>query len=71
MATAMVGLPPDFLLSLVALATFMRLSSKKAARVAVGERRGQEIRVRPSFSAQVRSGEPGVPVQFPGRFLWS
>ena len=35
----MVGLPPDFLLNLAALATFMRLSSKKAARVAVGERR--------------------------------
>jgi hypothetical protein len=68
MANAMMGLPPDFLLSLVALATFMRLSSKKAARVAVGERHVQEIRVAPSFSAQVRWGEPGAPVRFSKRF---
>jgi hypothetical protein len=32
-----VGLPPDFLLSMVALAHLMRLSSQKAARVVVGE----------------------------------
>jgi len=37
---------PDFLLSLVASASFMRLSLLKAAHVAVGEIRVQEIRVR-------------------------
>jgi hypothetical protein len=51
------GLPPDFLRSLVASAPSMRLSLMKAAHVAVSWRRVQEIRVAPSFSAQVRPGE--------------
>jgi hypothetical protein len=37
---------PDFLLSLVALANFMRLSLKKAARVVMSSAAWQEIRVR-------------------------
>ena len=37
---------PDFLLNLVALAIFMRLSLKKAAHVAVPSVAWQEIRVR-------------------------
>src|ERR1700688_2772483 len=37
---------PNFLLSLVALAIFMRLSLKKAAHVAISSAARQEIRVR-------------------------
>ena len=39
--------PPDFLLRLVALTNFMRLSSLKAAHMAVGWCSVQEIRVAP------------------------
>ena len=39
------GLPPDFLWSLVALASLMRLSLLKAAHVAVASAAYQEIRV--------------------------
>jgi hypothetical protein len=56
------GLPPDFLSSLVALAKFMRLSSQKAARVVVDECRVTGNPGRPVFFAQVRLGEPGAPV---------
>jgi hypothetical protein len=59
-----VGLRPDFLLSLLALANHMRLSLLKAAGVAVGECRVAGNPGRPSFSAQVRFGEPGAPVLF-------
>jgi len=58
------GLRPDFLLNLVALASFMRLSLLKAARVAVGEYGVTGNPGRPSFSAQVRFGEPRAPVLF-------
>jgi hypothetical protein len=43
---------PDFLLSLVASASFMRLSLLKAAHVAVGEIHVQEIRVRSGPTAR-------------------
>ena len=48
------GLPPDFLWSLVALASLMRLSSLKAAHVAVGECRVSRNPGRPSCSTHVR-----------------
>jgi hypothetical protein len=60
----MVGLLPDFLSSLVALANLMRLSLLKAAHVDVGECHVAGNPGRPSFSAQVRLGEPGAPVLF-------
>jgi hypothetical protein len=58
------GLPPDFLLSLVALARLMRLSLLKAAHAAVGERHvagnpGRHL-LQPMY-AKVR--EHGAPVQ--------
>jgi antirestriction protein ArdC len=43
----------------------MRLSLMKAAHADVGGATWQEIRVAPSFSAHVRLGERGAPVQFP------
>jgi hypothetical protein len=63
-ANAVVGLPPDFLCSLVAPVQFMRLSVKKAA---YGSRPVQRTGNpgRPIVSAQVRFGEPGAPVLFP------
>src|SRR5271170_7496320 len=48
------GLPPDFLWSLVALASLMRLSLRKAAHVAVGECRVSGNPDRPSCSTHVR-----------------
>jgi hypothetical protein len=54
---------PDFLLSGVALANLMRLSLLKAAHVAVGECHVAGNPGRPSFSAHVRWGEHGAPVQ--------
>jgi hypothetical protein len=50
----MVGLPRDFLWSLVALSSLMRLSLLKAAHVAVGECRVSGNPGRPSYSAHVR-----------------
>ncbi len=51
------GLPPDFLWSLVALASLMRLSLLKAASVDVGECHVTGNPGRPSFSTHVR-GSP-------------
>jgi hypothetical protein len=47
------GLPPDFLLSLVALSSLMRLSLLKAAHVDVGECHEAGNPGRPSYSAHV------------------
>ncbi len=58
------GLTPDFLCSLVAPAHLMRLSLMKAAYDGPVQCSVQEIRDAPSFSAQVRFGEPGAPVLF-------
>jgi len=60
------GLPPDFLLSLLALSSLMRLSLLKAAHVDVGECHVAGNPGRLSFSAQVRWGERGAPALFPG-----
>jgi hypothetical protein len=57
------GASPDFLLTLMSLTNFMRLSLMKAAHAGVGDASWQEIRVAPSFSAHVRWGERGAPVQ--------
>jgi hypothetical protein len=51
LARAIVGLPPDFLWSLVALAHLMRLSLLKAAHAAVGECHAAGNPDRPPFSA--------------------
>ncbi len=61
---AIVGLPPDFLCSLVAPAHIMRLSLRESRIRGRIDCSVQEIRVAPSFSAQVRLGEPGAPVLF-------
>jgi hypothetical protein len=56
------GLPPDFLLDLVALRQFMRLSSRKGANAALSSAAWQEIRVarlfRPTYAGArgIRTG---------------
>ncbi len=53
LSKALVGLPPDFLLRLVALGSFMRLSLLKGAQVDVGECRVTGNPGRPSYSTDV------------------
>ena len=64
------GLTPDFLRSLVAPAHFMRLSLKESRIRGRVQCSVQEIRAAPSFSAQVRRGEPGAPVLFLDYIEW-
>jgi hypothetical protein len=70
----LVGLPPDFLLSLMALSSLMRLSLLKAAHVDVGERHVAEIRVarlfRPTY-AEANVGHPSsLVLTMPARVEW-
>jgi hypothetical protein len=78
------SVPPDFLLCLLALAYFMRLSLMKAAHAALGgapcrksgpiavcpQTRNDRRGCAPSSSAHVRSGEHGAPVQGSGLCCW-
>jgi hypothetical protein len=74
MARAMVGLPPDFLWSLVALANFMRLSLKKAAHAVVSSaayrKSGSPRLFRPTYAPRLAGaglanvGHPSYPLAF-------
>jgi hypothetical protein len=63
-AKTLVGLPPDFLSSLLALANLMRLFLLKAAHAVLDDCHVAGNPGRPSFSAHVRYGERGAPVPF-------
>jgi hypothetical protein len=58
---AIVGLPPDFLSNLLALAKFMRLSLMKAAHDDVGGAPRQEIRVAHLFRPMYAGANMGHP----------
>ena len=66
-AKAIVGLPPDFLYTLLASANPMRLSLMKAAHADVGSAPWQEIRVahrfRPTY-AGANVGHPSSSIRF-------
>jgi hypothetical protein len=59
-AKAFVGLPPDFLYTLLALANSMRLSLMKAARADVGGAPWQEIRVAHRFRPMYAPRQAGA-----------
>jgi hypothetical protein len=64
------GLPPDFLWSLVALASLMRLSLLKAAHVAVGQCRVSGNPGRPSCSTHVRESPRTWGTRPGGKACW-
>jgi hypothetical protein len=63
-AKAIVGLPPDFLLILLALTNSMRLSLMKAAHADVGGASRQEIRVAHLFRPMYAVANMGHPSDF-------
>jgi hypothetical protein len=64
MVKAIVGLPPDFLSNVMALANFMRLSLMKAAHAGVGGAPWQEIRVAHLFRPMYAEANMGHPSDF-------